>query len=341
MQRAWERVEAARAEAGQEDLGWLRNLPPSDGWMLAPDALRLLMRLVAVLQPRHVLEFGSGLSTQALARACGRLPGPRAITSVDHDPDFGPMAAREFARAPSPPGVRVRFQVAPVVARDCGGQLLPVYRWRPTAFASRRPLDLVVIDGPATILGGREGTLYQAMDFAGPGTVVILDDAGRPEERAAVARWRVALGPAIETRYFREFAKGMTAIVVRTPVPRARLWRHKQVLCAADLDTLIPAGSRYIQPDHDAWDCPMLDGRTRLPALAYPPENEAQALEVIRTAVNDAGFFVLLWPSFWWQNCYPALFDFLRRRFPAVVCSSRMVVFDLRKGPSAGTGGAR
>jgi predicted O-methyltransferase YrrM len=336
----WEAVERARAEAGQEDLGWLRDLPPSNGWMLAPDALRLLTRLVSVLQPRHILEFGSGLSSRALARACGGLRGRRAISSIDHDPDFGPLAAKAFAEHPCPSNVRVRFQIAPVVARDCGGQLLPVYRWRPESFASRRPLDLVVIDGPATLLGGREGTLYQALDYARPGTVIVLDDAGRPEERAAVARWQETLGDAIEARYFPEYAKGLTVIVVRRPVPRASLWRHRQTLCAAELEQLLPPGVRYILPEHDTWDLAMLAGRERLAAFAYPPENDADARGVIVTAVGHADFFVLLWPSFWWQECYPGLFEYLRHHFPPPFSNARLLIFDLRQTRATATGAA-
>ena len=51
------------------------------------DLLRLLPALVATLQPRHVLEFGSGVSTAVLARAATEL-GDCAVTSVDHDPQL-------------------------------------------------------------------------------------------------------------------------------------------------------------------------------------------------------------------------------------------------------------
>lgn len=339
--RVWQAVDTARAEAAGEDLAWIGRLPPSNGWMLAPDALRLLMRLVATLQPRHILEFGSGLSTRALARACGPLPGPRAISSVDHDPGFGPSAAKDYAASASPTNVRTRFQVAPIVARDCGGQLLPVYAWRTAAFASRRPLDLVLIDGPPTLLGGREGTLYQAMDHARPGTVIVLDDAGRPEERAAVARWRETLGPAIDARYYGDYAKGLAIIIVREPVPRAKLWAYQQALCASELATLIPPGGRYLQADHGSWDHAMLADRVRLPALAYPPATSEEARAAVADAAPGADFFVVPWTAFWWQATYPALFDFLIRRFPAIVSNTRMLVFDLRLKPRADLGAKR
>jgi hypothetical protein len=49
---------------------------------------------------------------------------------------------------------------------------------------------LVLIDGPPSLLGGREGTLYLVMEFARPGTLVLLDDASRAQEQSALARWQ-------------------------------------------------------------------------------------------------------------------------------------------------------
>ena len=111
-------IAAALADYKSEDLSWIKPPPAEAGWTMAPDALRFLSSLVKHLQPRHVLEFGSGLSTRVLARACPRA----AISSVDHDPEF---AARKTA------------QIAPLVARDCGGKILPVYYLDAKRFASR------------------------------------------------------------------------------------------------------------------------------------------------------------------------------------------------------------
>ena len=327
----WAAVETALREAPEEDLSWIRPLPPSDGWTLAPDALRFLSRLVPALSPRHVLEFGSGLSTRTVARACGRLAGRRAISSVDHDPEFGSAAARAFAADPQEAGVRVRFQIAPVVARDCGGHLLPVYHWRPSAFASRRPADLVLIDGPPVTLGGREGTLYQAMDRARPGTLALLDDTIRPEERGAVARWRQTLGDAVETRDLPGFSKGMAAVLIRRPVCRAELWRHQRDLCMRGLGSALPAGAAYGLADDQLWDDQPVATRRRLPFLGYPPANDDEALFALDRLRLDGGeFFVLFWASFWWRNQYPRFFERLERSFRRVADNALMVVFDLR-----------
>src|SRR5580765_8542526 len=167
-------IDAALADFANVDLSWIQPAPTDDGWTLAPDALKFVISLVRHLKPRHILEFGSGLSTRVLARACADLKLKCAISSVDHDPEF---AAKGKAEG------RVRLQIAPLVARDCGGKILPLYYLESKKFASRRAVDLVVVDGPPVNLGGREGTLYQAMEFVRPGTVVLLDDAGRAEEK--------------------------------------------------------------------------------------------------------------------------------------------------------------
>ena len=124
------------------DLSFLREVPADSGSASAPDLLRLLHALVSTLQPRHVLEFGSGVSTAVLAHAATEL-GNCAVTSVDHDPQFV-AATSELIGAGGP----VSLQHAPLVARVHGGHLGPSYLVDSSLFASPRPADLVLVDGP-------------------------------------------------------------------------------------------------------------------------------------------------------------------------------------------------
>ena len=207
---AWER---ARAAASDVDLGWA-EADLADGWALRGDALALIMALVAELRPRHVLELGSGLSTRALARATAGLDPPCAISSIDHDPVFSARAAEGVA-GDGFAGV-VRFQVAPLVARTFRGRgpMHPTYLLDPDQLATTAPVDLALIDGPPSMLGGRAGTLYQLLDLCRPGTTVLLDDADRPEERQAVAGWAERLGDAIDVTFLSGFERGLARIVV-------------------------------------------------------------------------------------------------------------------------------
>jgi predicted O-methyltransferase YrrM len=214
----WARSALARAveQAATVDVDVTRPTPSTIGWTLAQDSLRLLVSLMCQLQPRHVVEFGAGLSTVVLERACARLPGPCRITSIDHDPKFKEVA--KLATASASRSDCVRFCMAPLVARSCFGQSVPMYFFERSRMASRRQADLMLIDGPPAVLGGREGVLYQAIGMARPGTVILLDDADRSEERRALARWRSNLGDAIEMSSLGGLTREIAAIIVRRPV---------------------------------------------------------------------------------------------------------------------------
>jgi predicted O-methyltransferase YrrM len=220
-------LQAAIYDAGQTDLSWIQP-PPSDyGWTLAPDALRFISQVIRHFQPRHVLEFGSGLSTQVLARAATGLERQCSISSVDHDPEFG-AAAEESSLRHAGKMCNLALQTAPLVVRVYGNKLVPAYLIKPGQFASNLPVDLVLIDGPPAVLGGREGTLYQAMDYLKPGALLLLDDSERREERATLANWQEMLGSAIEVTELTGFTRGMAAIIVHEPVRSTELWAHRQ-----------------------------------------------------------------------------------------------------------------
>jgi predicted O-methyltransferase YrrM len=323
-------LEQALRSADSVDLSWIDSLPVADGWTLTPEVLRFLWKLVRVFKPRHILEFGSGLSTQVLGRACAGLRPTCCITSVDHDPDFGRKAAQAFAR----------HSESPLVLRDHGGKLLPSYYLQPKRFASRRPPDLIVIDGPPTTLGGREGALYQALDLARPGTLVLLDDADREGERTALACWQASVGAAVEVNLLSGFLKGLAAAIVREPVATAELWVQRVRSAVQELQLHIPAGAAWILVDGDVFGtCADLPGRRRLPFVEWdgqywgPPEDDAAAIrELDRLRNAGADFLVLAWPAFWWLDHYAGWRRHLRSQFHCVVENDRFILLDLRLG---------
>jgi predicted O-methyltransferase YrrM len=301
---------------------------------MAPDALRFLASLVSLLSPRHVLEFGSGRSTSVLAWAGAGLAAPSRVTSVEHDRLFLCAAARALQAQPRK--CPVRFQFAPLVARDCTQRLVPMYDWRPARFASRLPPDLVVIDGPPSVLGSREGTLYQVLEVARQGTLVLLDDVNRPYEQLVLKRWQEHLGEAIEVRLFPAFAKGLAAILIHEAVPISRLWAHSLALAARDIADLVPPGEAFILVDEAQWTIDV-GPRRALPFLERdgeywgPPPDDATAIaEVERLRRAGARFIVFARPAFWWLEHYRAFSVSLRSSFACVLESERLVVFDLR-----------
>jgi len=331
-------LEAALRDRWEPDWTRLGPWPAPNGWSLAPDALRLAARLVRRWRPRHIVEFGSGFSTRVLAQACAAVGLPAGISSVDHDPEFG-RAPRLDARTRAA-GVRLRHQVAPLVARDCGGKLLPLYGLRPERLASTRPADLALIDGPPVNLGGREGTLYQIMDLARPGTLVLLDDAGRASERAACACWQANLGEAIAVRRLPGFARGLAAVIVREPVPRRALWERKLEATRREIEALTAPGETFILAE-DGQSLPAWSGGRRAVPLVCrggvdwgaPADSAAAARELERRRREGAGHFALLWTAAWWRETYAGFFERLRAKFRCVADHDRLLMFDLRRRP--------
>ncbi len=309
--KAHKALQAAIDDKSPVDLSWIQPPPTSDGWTLAADALRFLHRIVVHLHPAHVLELGSGLSTRVLARACGQEKIACAISSLDHDPEFGRPAAGDAADFPE--NVKVTFQLAPVVARDFGGKLLPAYLLDGSKLTTQEPVDLVLIDGPPITLGGREGTLYQVMQFARPGTIALLDDANRKSERSAVAHWGDVLGTDIDVITLAGFSRGMTAVIFRKTFARDELWQQKIRMAGADIQGLVSAGERYLLVDQSCGDQPA-EGRQAVPFVEKDgefygaPEDDAAAIaELERQRGNGIHKLVLLWPAYWWLSHYTKL----------------------------------
>jgi len=328
-------IQKALVDPEEVDLSWLPSLSSSNGWAMALDALRFLSILVKHLKPQHILEFGSGLSTQVLKNACASLLPPCHISSVDHDPEFG-ETVKAFPAKPIS-SCLVSFQFAPLVARDFGGKTLPTYHLQAEQFASQRPVDLVIIDGPPVVLGGREGILYQAMEYARPGTLVLLDDAKRVEEQMAISRWKEVLGDSIEGSLIPGFFKGLVAIIVHEPLKRSDLLARRLQASAQDIATIIPREHLFIVVGDEWWNTQIAPGRGAIPFPARngqywgaPPDDSTAIRELERLRKSEAKFLILGWPYFWWLDFYPELARYLFKEFRNVLKNDRLIVFDIR-----------
>ena len=89
-----------------------------------------------------------------------------------------------------------------------------MYHLTRTSFASDAIPDIVFVDGPPSMLGGREGALLQALSLAGPGSLILLDDASRPEEAALLEGVERRCGDAVAVRLLPDFPRGMAAVTV-------------------------------------------------------------------------------------------------------------------------------
>ena len=303
---------------------------------MAGDGLRYLTALAKLLKPQHILEFGSGISTQVLARATEAYPEKCSITSVDHDPIFGKQVATKFSRKKKT-SCRVNFQIAPITARPFGDQWLPAYLLTHSRFASSRLVDLVIIDGPPKVLGGREGVLYQAMDFSKPGTVVLLDDAARSDEQKIISNWKRNLGDAIDVIELPGFIRGMAAIIIRKPIHMSRLLKHRKKITQDEIkshtspkQTILVAGSDYWLKEigRNYRTLPFIEARGKY--MGAPPDDNFAIKELNRIRRKYATVLVIGWPEFWWLDYYKEWSEYLHANFPCLLKNERLVIFDLR-----------
>lgn len=330
-------VQAALVDAASVNLSQIIPPPTSYGWTLAPDALRFLVAVIQHLKPRHIVEFGSGLSTRVIAWTCARKAPQCRISSIDHDPEYSRKAADELETQEIK--ASVRFLVAPLVVRTFTHSTLPLYYLEKKHLASQRPADLLVVDGPPISLGGRLGTLYQAMKFARPGTLFLLDDASRSSEMAAIAHWQKIFGQAFMVEHLSGFSKGLAAVIIRQPVPMAEVEVHAARLMAEELAAVVPADATFMFVGEDIGpDQAAISRRRAVPFLekggcywGTPADDDAAIKELERLRDSGKDFIVFPWQAFWWLDFYEGFHHYLRARFPCVLNSSRQVVFDLRE----------
>jgi predicted O-methyltransferase YrrM len=173
-------------------------LPPDLGkWPVSRPMAHCLARLVAGLHRRSVLEFGAGWSSLVLSQALAAAGGGR-LTSVEHQPQY--MAEGLWDRVARTPGVDARLVVTDLHRRLSTHGLIWSYRDVRRKIAARAPFDLMLIDGPPGQYG-RSSPLHDALPLLAPGAVIVLDDAARGGERAAM-NWWLATYPGLRRVVF-------------------------------------------------------------------------------------------------------------------------------------------
>ncbi len=319
------------------DLDVVTPRPKAGAWSIDAESLGFLVALLERVQPEHVLEFGSGLSTRVLAWAQRRSDTGFGITSVDHDESFLEQTRRRLDA--QDPGAPVKFVWAPLATECFAGRVMPVYKGALEPPPMAGSADVILIDGPPSSLGGRTGVLYQAMDVARPGTIVLLHDADRLAERESLADWQRSFGSAIEVTRLSGFSKGLAAIIIVEPVVSKDLPAYGARAVIQELRRLIEPDATWIVVDEASLPPEALAGRRCVPFLerdgkywGLPASGEQAVEELERMRGNGASHVAFVPDCFWWLEHYRELRVHLESGFECVSHNEHLIAYDLRKG---------
>lgn len=191
--RAWRLFRHDPAAALAPDGSLLSDLVygwGNEGWSGDTDFLKACIEQ-ALTTSDSIVECGSGLSTLLIGAVAARRG--LSVCSLEHLPKWRERVGGSLLRA----GIAsARVVDSPLV--DYGG-----YHWYRLPGDLPQRIGLVICDGPpASTPGGRYGMLPQLRDRLAPGSVVLLDDADRPDEQAIARRWADSLGctPTLDGR---------------------------------------------------------------------------------------------------------------------------------------------
>jgi predicted O-methyltransferase YrrM len=165
-----------------------RELPPSDGWSAMPDILLVLHNEIRRERPNVVLECGSGRSSVTMGYALRR-QGHGRLVSLEHDAGYALKTRRLIADH----GLEDIVEVidAPLRTIAVGGE---EHQWYDLSGLAVDTIDLVFVDGPPGGTGPRARfpALPLLSDRLPVGSVIVVDDYVRSDEKDMVAAWLAA-----------------------------------------------------------------------------------------------------------------------------------------------------
>ncbi len=160
--------------------------PGTRGWAASPDLLREVVTHVLHEPVALAVEASSGTSTLMIAYAMER-KGSGHVIALEHDEVY---AGRTRALLEMH-GLTHRGTVvhAPLVKQRAGATELLWYDL--TKARIEQPIDLLLVDGPPEDVApqARFPAVPLLRERLAAGARVILDDGGRPDERAMAERW--------------------------------------------------------------------------------------------------------------------------------------------------------
>lgn len=162
-------------------------LPPMRGSAISPDFANIVVSEVYRKRPKVVVECGSGVST-IIAANCFRSLNAGHIVSVDHEEKYA-----EITRS------NLRLHGLDAFATVVHAPLKEIiinsskWLWYDTQFVDKlSKADMLIIDGPPRD-PERKMVRYPALPllskYLNDDAIIILDDAGREDEKNVVEAW--------------------------------------------------------------------------------------------------------------------------------------------------------
>jgi predicted O-methyltransferase YrrM len=174
-------------------------MPFGGGWALTADAAVVLVREIALHQPRVIVELGSGVSTLLIGRML-KEAGAGKLYSLDHDAHWAELT-RHNVRASGLDSF-VEVLDAPLAKQSFNGREFNWYQV-PEALRQVRDIDLIIVDGPPQSLDPSGTPRYPALPAflaqLSPKAVIYIDDAKRAQEQEMLAQWHKDF-PGFESR---------------------------------------------------------------------------------------------------------------------------------------------
>jgi predicted O-methyltransferase YrrM len=182
-------------------------LPPMRGWAISPDFGVLLVAEILRKKPRQVLELGSGVSTLLIAYCLEKI-GHGRVVSFDHDKDYCEKSRDRISEHQLDNFAEVVHAPLKEIQLNQGS-----WEWYETAHLDPDvKIDLLVIDGPPGQI--QEISRYPALpllhDYFSDDIVILLDDAGRADEKTIINMW-IREFPEFEHEYI-PVEKGAAAL---------------------------------------------------------------------------------------------------------------------------------
>ena len=186
--------------------------PQFGGWAISGDCALRLVSLTFSIRPSWVLETGSGLSTLLLAHALDLLDDEGGVISLEHDDRWLETTASMLHDH----GLshRVNLVHAPLIDISIGNEVFKWYDLKDTAIPEE--IEIVFVDGPPQGTGptARYPALPMLFAHMPVNGVLLMDDADRSDERAAIERWSDEY-PGLEIKFHPD-SKGTVEVIKRS-----------------------------------------------------------------------------------------------------------------------------